>query len=220
MLTFLNQCRDKVIVKVEKIIVGALSANCYILYNDNKDAIIVDPGDESAKIINFISYNNLIPKAIIATHAHFDHIGAISDLYDLYKIPIYLDKNDENLYKESSSHAKLFGFEISKLPSDVTFIDYSEKLFNELTILHTPGHSPGSISIYSEKDNFIITGDLIFKNSVGRADLFGGDFKVLKNSIRTQIFNKPDNCIIFPGHGPETTVIFEKENNPFVRQER
>ena len=209
-------------MKFETIVTGPLSVNTYLLYDEEtKDCVVVDPGDEASLIIDRIEELKLIPKEIWLTHAHFDHLGALSSLFQKYKATIYLHSEDYSLYKNAVEHSNVFGVEIEIPPSNPSFFNMNIHKRNigsfVIEILHTPGHTPGSVSFYNKESNMIFVGDLIFEGSVGRTDLPGGSFDVLEKSIIEQIYSKGDACVIYPGHGAKTTVGREKKNNPFVK---
>lgn len=209
-------------MKFETIITGPLSVNTYLLYDEEtKDCVIVDPGDDPSLIIDKIESLGLVPKEIWLTHAHFDHLGALSSVFQKYQAAIYLHSDDYFLYKNAVEHASMFGVDIEIPPSNPSFFNMNIHKRNigsfVIEIVPTPGHSPGSVSFYNRESNVIFVGDLIFEGSVGRTDVPGGSFDVLEKSIIEQIYSKGDACVIYPGHGPKTTVGREKKNNPFVR---
>lgn len=209
-------------MKVEKFITGPLEVNTYILYDeDNKKSVIIDPGGNFEVLSDYIDNNNLILKAILLTHGHFDHLGASNYLVKKYSCDIFLHDADYNLYKTASEHAYMCGVSIDSPPVNPLFFNMEIGSFNvgryELEIIHTPGHSPGGVSFYNKELNVIFTGDLIFNSSVGRTDLPGGNYKELEFSIQNKIYAKGDSCIICPGHGDKTIVGREKISNPFVK---
>ncbi|MCX6112583.1 MAG: MBL fold metallo-hydrolase [Proteobacteria bacterium] len=209
-------------MKFETIVIGPLAVNTYLLYDEEtRDCIIVDPGDEAHTIIDTIERMQLTPKEIWLTHAHFDHLGALSSVFQKYPVNIYLHSDDYFLYKNAVEQASLFGVDIEIPPSNPTFFNmniHKRKIGSfTIEIIHTPGHSPGSVSFYNKESNIIFVGDLIFENSIGRTDVPGGSFEALEKSIIEHVYSKGDACVIYPGHGPKTTVGREKKNNPFVK---
>lgn len=197
--------------------------NTYIIYNDKKECWIVDPGMyEPSEIADFNKYiidNELVPKAIINTHTHIDHIFGVQELVKKYQIPFLIHKDDEPVLNGAAGSAMLFGFQFTDTPIVDGYIDESEpyKLgYDELQVLFTPGHSPGSISFYYAKGNWVLGGDVLFSGSIGRTDLPGGNFDTLINSIKTQLFSLPDHTTVYSGHGPETNIGQEKASNPFL----
>jgi hydroxyacylglutathione hydrolase len=209
-------------MKFETVVVGPLAVNTYILYDEeSKDCVIIDPGDEPEKIIAKIESLNLKPREMWLSHAHFDHLGALSELKKKYDSNIFLHSDDYFLYKGAVEHAGMFSLQIDAPPPEPMFfnMNLNKRKIGSFTVelLHTPGHSPGSVSFYNQESNIIFVGDLIFEGSVGRTDVPGGSFDLLEKSILEKIYTQGDACVIYPGHGPKTTVGREKINNPFVR---
>ena len=196
---------------VKAIVTGMYEENCYILINEKtKSCVIVDPGDEAFKIEKAIEDLNVTPKFIILTHAHFDHVGAVKVLQDKYKIPFYMHENEEAYVKNDNT---VFG----NLDKAERFIKDGE-IINlddiEIEVIHTPGHTKGGVCYLA--DNKLISGDTLFQGSVGRADFPGGDMNELIQSIKSQLLNIGDDVEVYPGHGPKTTIAFEKKMNPFL----
>lgn len=198
---------------------GPLQTNCYILYNENKDCLIFDPGSQGPELITYIQKEGFNPMGIFLTHAHFDHIGAVSDVRNEWNIPVYIHEVEGDwLTDDTLNGSKRFGTSIIakaadhliKHEGDLTIGPFSLKLY------HTPGHSPGSISYYVEKSNIIIAGDTLFYSSIGRTDLQGGSHRQLLSSIRNKLLTLPDETEVLPGHGPVTTIQREKSENPFL----
>ncbi len=209
-------------MKFETVVVGPLAVNSYVIYDEEtRDCVIIDPGEEGFKIIETISTLNLNPKEIWLTHAHFDHLGGIAAVTRKYDVTVFLHSEDYFLYKTANEHAIVFGFDIETPNPDPSFFNMKigTKKIGSFTIdiLHTPGHSPGGVSFYNKERNIVFTGDLIFDHSVGRTDVPGGSFEDLESSIQKQIYTLGDDCVIYPGHGPKTSVGREKKQNPFVR---
>lgn len=204
---------------IEVIVVGMIQANCFIVADtETKEAIIIDPGGDAPVIARRIESLGLKPKAIIATHGHFDHVEGIATLSKLLKVPTYAHKEDMFIIENIQKQGALFGVMIEETPKiDKELTDNMELKFGNLTakMLHTPGHSPGSVSILI--DDHLFAGDLIFARSIGRTDLGGGDYETLINSVNNKVFTLPEETKIHPGHGPDTTVGTEKQLNPFFR---
>ncbi|ANU23480.1 MBL fold metallo-hydrolase [Planococcus donghaensis] len=209
-------------LKIDQLELGPIQTNCYIISDDQKNCLIFDPGEESAKIEAVVKKKNLKPLAILLTHAHFDHIGAVDDIRERYTVPVYL----HHLEKDWLNRPNLNGS--GKYPSlpdyrmkdaDVLLID--EKTLEigsfKMDIFHTPGHSPGSVSYSFGKEGFAIVGDVIFRGSIGRTDLIDGSEKRLLQSIEESILPLPEHMILYPGHGPETTPAQELNSNPFLK---
>lgn len=204
-------------MNIKRMSLGPLGTNCYIVYKGN-DALIIDPGGDEREVITFLDEHQLKPLAILLTHAHFDHIGAVDALRHFYHIDVYLGQDEEDwLENPLLNRSTLMGKEISTespehllTPDKLNIGDFS------IDVLHTPGHSPGSSSFVFKNAHFVVSGDVLFRHGVGRTDLPGGSFPQLKDSILNQLYHLPDDYIVYPGHGPETTIAEEKQNNPFV----
>ena len=207
-------------MKIKKFEVGPLFVNCYVLYEeDTKEAVIIDPGDEPDLILDFIKEESLSIKYIICTHGHFDHIGAVKEIKEETSAKIILHEKDLEIYRNSPQVAvQFFGIEIDPQPEPDKLIKDEELLKIgdiNLKFIHTPGHSPGSISIYT--DGYIFTGDTLFAGSVGRTDLIGGSMQVLLNSLQ-KIASLPDETVVLPGHGPKTNIGIERKTNPYYHE--
>lgn len=204
-------------IKIHTIVVGRLQTNCYILQS-NESAIIVDPGDEPDRIIRFVHDIKVRPSQIIATHTHFDHVLGVDTIRAKLKIPFMIHRDDLAMLESMQSRVRqIMGFEVPPPPKVDSYLKDGDvlKLGEEkISVLHTPGHSPGSISLSG--DRYVLTGDALFNQSIGRTDLPGGDLKTLVHSIKERLFKLDDEIIVYPGHGPETTIGDEKLANPFV----
>ncbi len=203
---------------LKKIEVGALAANCYILSCDKtKETVIIDPGGDYPLIKKELERGDFQIKYILATHCHFDHIGAVGEVKREYSADFLIHKLDEGILKRAASSAKKWGISISLPPSpDGYLIDGQILRFGQvkLKIMHSPGHSPGSVCFYDAKK--IFTGDTLFLGSVGRWDFPGGSLKDLAKSVK-KILSLNENLKVYPGHGPETTIEKEKRNNYFIK---
>lgn len=210
-------------IKVEKFVVGPLGENSYILSDESGECIFIDPGfyykEEYEEIIDYISENKLKPINISNTHCHFDHIMGVEFIREKYNIPFQAHKADEFLIDRSVNQAKAFGFEMKQVTSLNNFIDEDDTIKlgdTELKIYHVPGHSPGHVVFYHEESKILVAGDVLFYGSIGRTDLPGGNYQTLISGIKEKLFILPDDTKVYSGHGPETTIGFEKENNPFL----
>jgi len=205
-------------MKYKEIIVGALETNCYLVYcEETKECAVVDPGAEPERIFPEVAEDALKPIAIINTHGHIDHTGANRDIKDHYGAPLYIHAGDNAMLgKIQQLELSLFLGAKDSPPADHFMNDGDEiKIGNcSLRVLHTPGHSPGSVSLLG--DGFLMSGDTLFMEGVGRTDLPGGSQKQLEESIREKIMTLPDDTVVLPGHGPQTTVGQERVNNPFL----
>jgi hydroxyacylglutathione hydrolase len=203
--------------KIHTIVVGNLQTNCYILQS-GAEAIIVDPGDEPERILRFIKDINTTPTRIVATHTHFDHVLGVDEIRKTMKVPFLIHRDDLPMLQSMQSRVRQFmGFEVPPPPKVDGYVNDGDSLKvgdETMRVLLTPGHSPGSISLSG--DGFVLTGDALFNQSIGRTDLPGGDPEALIRSIRDRLFTLDDETIVYPGHGPETTIGDEKLANPFV----
>ena len=199
--------------------------NTYILWDDiSREALIVDPGmineKEQKEIKAFLDANNLNLKHLINTHMHIDHAFGISYVKENYNLKLECNLEDQFLAQRLNEQANMFGLPIpmSDLQIDKDLKD-GEKIQlgdEHISILHLPGHSPGSVVLYAPQSNFIISGDVLFNTSIGRTDLPGGNYAQLINAINNKLMTLPDDVIVYPGHGPETSIGYEKQNNPYL----
>jgi glyoxylase-like metal-dependent hydrolase (beta-lactamase superfamily II) len=203
---------------------GPFQENTYILSNQQKQCWLIDPGmydkEETKKFIEYIDSNQLIPQAIINTHAHIDHIFGVQALIDKYNIPFAIHPKDKMMLENAVLYASMFGVALSASPKPTFYINGNENYMageDILEIRFTPGHSPGSVVFYYPEGGWLIGGDVLFAGSIGRTDLPGGDFDTLITSIRQELFTLPPETIVYPGHGPATTIAAEMQNNPFLQ---
>lgn len=207
-------------MKWSQIPLGIMQTNCYIIENPEGTCLIFDPGSEGKKLISWLNENKLKPIAILLTHAHFDHIGAVDEVREFFNIPVYLHKNEKNWPADPMLNGS---YHFTKGHTHVKPADYlltgEEKMkleSFEFTIYETPGHSPGSVSYYFENEGVVVAGDALFKGSIGRTDLVEGNHSQLLNSIHDKLLTLPEETIVMPGHGPTTTIDEEMESNPFL----
>ena len=201
--------------------VGLLQCNCSIFGDEQtRQAIVIDPGDEIEKITKLLERHQLTVKAIVITHAHIDHIAGAYKLRGLTGAPVYLNERDKELFEALEMQARWLGIptpertEIDSTAADGTVLRLGEADFQ---VLHTPGHTQGSISLWIPQENKLIAGDTLFRDSIGRTDLPGGNGPQLLSSIKTRLLDLPDDAIVIPGHGPNTTIGREKQLNPFLQ---
>lgn len=201
-------------------VVGPVQTNCYFLYSpETGECVIVDPGDEAEKIIRYLQSKELAPVAILLTHGHFDHIGAVEELREKYKIKVYAaDKERETLEDDEINRSSFFLRESMSITADEWLSDGDEITLLGQTVkcILTPGHTVGGMCFYFPKEMILFSGDTLFQESVGRTDFPGGSMKTLIDSIRNKIFTLPDEVRVFPGHGLTTSVGDEKMYNPFA----
>ena len=204
--------------KIIKLVVGDLQENCFILFDENKDAFIVDPGDSSKNIINVIEKNNLSIKFILLTHGQFDHVGAVAALKEKYNVPIYLSENDKNfLEKPEEVRASAFGIQIEPAKVDYFVKDKDEIKFSQdiIKVIETPGHTIGSVCYLFK--NLLFSGDTLFNGSIGRTDFPESDHNLMMESLK-KLKNLDDDIFVLSGHGPESQMNYEKNSNPYFRR--
>jgi len=208
-------------MKWQRIPLGPLQTNAYILSNSDKEAVIFDPGGDGRQLISILERQQLKPQAILLTHAHFDHIGAVDDIRDKWSIPVYVhEKEREWLGNPNLNGSSLFITGNGIVAKDADYHIKKEGQFEvgtfTFSIFHTPGHSPGSISYYVKDLEVIFSGDALFAGSIGRTDLPGGNHDQLLASIHNKLLTLPEETIVLSGHGPETTIGAEMDHNPFL----
>ena len=203
--------------EIHTLAVGKLQTNCYII-TSKSEAIIIDPGDEPERILTFIKDIDSRAARIIATHTHFDHVLGVNGVREATKTPFFIHQDDLPMLQSMQARVRQFmGFEVPPPPRVDGYLKDGDsfKVGEEtIRVLHTPGHSPGSISLAG--GDYVLTGDALFNQSIGRTDLPGGDLNTLIHSIREKLFKLDDDTTVYPGHGPETTIGDEKLANPFV----
>ncbi len=201
-------------MEITKVVVGDLQVNCYIVSN-GKDAVVIDPGDDYEDIIKAAQGKNI--KAVLLTHGHFDHTGAVNKLQK-DGAEVYVSRNEEYMLSDGySCLAEPFGFAFNKIKADHVFNDGDIIEIANMTfkVILTPGHTTGSVCFLV--DGILFSGDTLFQGSVGRWDFPGGDFEVLTSSIKEKLYALPEDTEVYAGHGRETTIGEEKMSNPFVR---
>lgn len=197
--------------------------NTYILYDESFECVIIDPGmysgDEQNTLLKFISENKLKPVLLLNTHCHIDHVLGNKFIYDTYGLLPQFHKGEEMVLNAVVAYAPQMGirYEVSPLP-EVYLPESGTVRFgdSELELIFSPGHSPAHLCFYNKAEHFLIGGDVLFYQSIGRTDLPGGNHDQLIRNIREKLFTLPDDCLVYPGHGPSTSIGFEKKNNPFL----
>ena len=201
--------------------VGVLGCNCSILGDEtSREAMVIDPGDDISEIEALIARHGLTVKSIVITHAHIDHIGGAAKLRRITGAPVYMHEADSFLADYLPQQAQWLGMEAPENPGiDVAAHDGDTLRAGaiEAHLIHTPGHTPGSLSLYLPHEKKLIAGDTLFAGSVGRTDLPGGDFAAIAKSIQGKLYQLPEDTVVVPGHGGLTTIGEEKQSNPFVR---
>ncbi|HEV2120249.1 MAG TPA: MBL fold metallo-hydrolase [Candidatus Bathyarchaeia archaeon] len=204
-------------MRIHSLVVGRLQTNCYILQSEN-EGVIIDPGDEPERILQLMKDLGLKPRMIVATHAHFDHVLGVNKIKEELRLPFTIHRGDAEILESMQARVLQFmGFSVPPPPKVDRFLKNGDSMpigGDVVKLIHTPGHSPGSISIVGQ--GFVMTGDALFNRSIGRTDLPGGDLDTLVHSITGRLLTLPDDTIVYPGHGPETSIGDEKLANPFV----
>lgn len=200
---------------------GPLQTNCYVISNKEKQCLIVDPGEQGETLLKEIRRLQLKPLAILLTHAHFDHIGAVDVVREFFKIPVYIHQAEKSWLADSTKNGSARFRELPLVeckPADVLIEGEGKLEIGPFScfMFYTPGHSPGSITYWFEEDGFAIVGDTLFQGSIGRTDLPHGNNKELIQSIHNKLLTLPENTICYPGHGNPTTPQEEMNQNPFL----
>jgi glyoxylase-like metal-dependent hydrolase (beta-lactamase superfamily II) len=197
---------------------GPLDTNCYVLHSD-REAVVIDPGGDADEIMSFLASRSLVLRSVLNTHLHFDHIQGNADLVAATGVAVLANPRDAYLMQTELGGGGMMGFPRTP-PFEIVPLEEGELplLGTTCSVLATPGHSPGSLSFYFESVGAVFVGDLIFYRSVGRTDFPGSSERELMRSVRTKIFTLPEDTVIYPGHGPETTVRQERLNNPFFTE--
>ncbi len=210
-------------VKVEKFRVNPLGENSLVLSDESGECIFIDPGfyyqEEHDEIRDYIRENKLTPVKIVNTHCHFDHIMGVDFVRNEYGIPFLAHPDDAFWVERAVEQGAMFGFDIEPVKAIDKFIQEGEIVRfgnTEMEVIHVPGHSPGHIVFYNRSESFLIAGDVLFYGSIGRTDLPGGNYQQLIDGIKTKLFALPGETKVYCGHGPETTIAFEKSSNPFL----
>jgi hydroxyacylglutathione hydrolase len=208
---------------IEHFAVGPLQCNCVVIGDERtRQAIVVDPGDEVERIFDILRRHELSVSAIVATHAHIDHVGALASLKQLTGAPAMIHEADVPLYEGLAEQAAWLGVPTPDTTALDSYLKENQRLAiggSGLEVVHTPGHSPGSVSFMLDDANpIVLSGDTLFAGSIGRTDLWGGSFDEIMRSIRAKLLRLPDGTIVIPGHGPRTTIGAERASNPFLVQ--
>jgi glyoxylase-like metal-dependent hydrolase (beta-lactamase superfamily II) len=198
--------------------------NTYILYNEAKQAVIIDPGCyapyEKQTLQNYLTSEGLTAVQLINTHCHLDHVFGNKWVHETFGLELYLHPNEEKVLAFAPQSGVMWGLPFENYDGRLHFLNEGDLVMvgeDELSVILAPGHSPGSICFYSKAHSFLIGGDVLFNGSIGRTDLPGGDFKTLEQSIKTKLYTLPEDVIVYPGHGESTTIGDELKTNPFVK---
>ena len=206
---------------LEMLTVGPFQENCYVLGDEASGVgAVVDPGDEAARIAMAVEQTGLEIGSIIVTHAHIDHVGAVTALVDEYSCPVLMHTEAEPMLEQVPTQAMMMGLRFGKVPTVDRHIGEGEMIeVGDLRLrpLYTPGHAPGHLAFYIEDEGLVLSGDALFAGSVGRVDLPGGSMEVLMRSIEERLMTLPDETRVYPGHGPQTEIGSERATNPFLQ---
>lgn len=213
-------------MKIKKFEFNPIAVNTYILYDKTRECVIVDPAcfypNEQEVLTKFINSKQLVVKHVINTHLHFDHVFGANYVEKQFGVKLEAHKADEFLLQSMNEQLAMFGFTPNGnyIPTICKYLDESDTIEfgnQKLSILHVPGHSPGSIVFYNKEENLAIGGDVLFKGSIGRTDLPQGDHQQLIDGIKTKLLTLPEDTVVYPGHGPATTIKGEIMLNPFLQ---
>jgi len=212
-----------------KLPVGLLQCNCLIIGDPkSSEAIVIDPGDEVERILGLLGRYKLTVKVIVSTHAHIDHVGGLAKLHQYTGAPVMMHNDDLPLYHAMDVQAEFLGMQAPELVDVDQLLKEGDALSwggFQANVIHTPGHSPGSVSLYLPKDSGpikltqpqLFAGDTLFAGSIGRTDLWGGSFDQLMDSLKSKLLQLPDDTVVHPGHGPTTSIGHERHSNPFLQ---
>ena len=208
---------------VKVFIFSPVQENTYVLYNEEKNCIIIDPGcyydAEREELASFIEANGLMPQLLLNTHCHLDHVFGNRWVAKRYGLKVHLHEKEKPVLDYAPASGLMWNLPFDNYQGELIYLRENDTVKlgeDELKVFFTPGHSPGSIAFYCKKQQFVIGGDVLFRMSNGRTDLPGGDFNTLISSIRTKLLALPDEVTVYPGHGEPTTIGVEKINNPFM----
>ncbi|WP_205509407.1 MBL fold metallo-hydrolase [Longitalea arenae] len=198
--------------------------NTYVVHNETGECCFIDPGcyfgNERNELKEFIQTSGLTPKYLLNTHCHLDHVFGNKFIHDTWGLTLHLHEKEKPLLEYAPTFAVSWGLPFDNYKGDLIFLREGDTLAlgnDTLQVLFTPGHSPGHIAFYCQAQQFVLGGDVLFQQSIGRTDLPGGNLETLLASIRSQLFVLPDETVVYPGHGPQTTIGYEKKHNPFLR---
>ncbi len=210
-------------IRIKAFSFNSFQVNTYILADDTNECLIIDPGCETekerAELRSFIDDQGLKPVKLVNTHMHLDHMTGNTWVYKTYGLKPFVHPASEIFWQSAEEFGKNMGIAVDEVIEPTDFLedgDYVAFGESKLRVIYTPGHADGSICLYCKKDHFLISGDVLFRDSIGRTDLPTGDYDLLRENIITKVFALPDETLVFPGHGPHTTIGHEKKNNPFI----
>jgi glyoxylase-like metal-dependent hydrolase (beta-lactamase superfamily II) len=212
-------------LKTRQFTFNPVQENTYVIFNEKGACAIIDPGCyfdyERKELTDFIDNNKLVPKCLLNTHCHLDHVFGNKFVAETYHLKLHIHRHEKKLLEYAPVSGKQWGLPFENYDGELLYLDEGDKVDLDgelLDVFLTPGHSPGSISFYHAGEQVLLAGDVLFREGIGRTDLPGGDFDTLISAIRNKLFTLPDKTVVYPGHGPETTIGYEKANNPFLLQ--
>ena len=210
-------------LKLKSFVFSPIQENTYLLYNEFNDCLIIDPGcyfsEEKDELKGFITQSNLLPRMLLNTHCHLDHVFGNKFVAETWALTLQLHEKEKKLLDYAPTSGLMYNMPFDNYAGDYIYLKEGEVVKlgeDELTVIEAPGHSPGHICFYCAKQNFIISGDVLFNRSIGRTDLPGGNHETLLKNIREKLFVLPDETVVYSGHGPVTTIGEEKRENPFL----
>lgn len=210
-------------IRIKKFVFNPFQVNTYVLYDETKECVIIDPGCsdgvESLELTGFIKEEGLTPVRMLLTHTHIDHVVGVNVLEEMLGLGAEAHEAGMGFLDHSTATAANYGLDLKKNPGVSRYLTEGEEIVfgnGRLEVRYTPGHADGSVCFLAREEGFVIVGDVLFNMSIGRTDFPTGDYDLLRKSIFEQLFTLPDNTVVYPGHGPETTIGFEKNNNPFI----
>jgi len=209
--------------KVNRFIFNSFGVNTYVLVDDTGKCLIIDPGcqyiQEETELVEFITRNRLTPVGMLNTHFHIDHIVGNTFICKSFNLQPQCHMNSKLFWETAIVSGAMYGIKVENLITPTVFINEGDLISfgnSSVEVLYTPGHADGSVCFVNHEDRYVVSGDVLFRDSIGRTDLPTGNFDVLYHSIVTKLFSLPDDFLVYPGHGPETTIGYEKLNNPFL----
>ena len=210
-------------LKIRSFIFSPIQENTYLLYNEFKDCVIIDPGcyfpEEKDELKAFITQSGLKPRMLLNTHCHLDHVFGNKFIAETYGLTLQLHEKEKHMLDIAPASGLMYDMPFENYAGGFIYLEEGDTVLlgeDELKVIEAPGHSPGHICFYCASQNFIISGDVLFNRSIGRTDLPGGNHQMLLKNIREKLFVLPDETIVYSGHGPETTIGEEKKYNPFL----
>lgn len=211
-------------IKIEAIVFNAFQVNTYLVWDESGDCLVVDPAfysrEEQQSLISIVNEKGLSIKGQLNTHCHVDHILGVGFMKSEFACPVRAHREEVKIITNAPLMGDLFGWSVEPIEGIDEYLEDNSSIpigKHLLKALHVPGHSPGSVALYSEEGGFVITGDALFQGSIGRTDLPGGDYDTLIHSIRDKLLTLPPETRVFPGHGPSSTISHEKDGNPFLK---